>query len=319
MAKKGKKRIYFYYDDQLQVREVKWYRLRMTGKIGLSVVVILALLLVVNHLVNDVLGIEHDRLTSLMKENQVLQQQMALLTSQISQLQTNVDSIDRQGNVLRLMVDLPTIDQETRKAGTGGAVMQPVLPPVSDQTAQVLQTVSSSLSRLKSEMSVQEQSYRQIVRKAEYNKGYFAALPALKPMDGYYSKTGYGLRMHPVLGIFRTHNGLDIINDVGTPVYASGDGVVDVAGMNGGGYGNMIVLNHGYGYQSLYAHLSKILVREGQHVKRGDLIAKSGKTGLVSGPHLHYEIRHDGVSVNPVNFFFDDITARQYREQIASQ
>lgn len=318
MAKKGKKRIYFYYDDQLQVREVRWYHLRMIGKVGLSVIVVLAILLVVNHLINDVLGIEHDRLTSLMKENQVLQQQMVALTSQISQLQSNVDSIDRQGNVLRLMVDLPMIDQETRKAGTGGAVTEPILPSVSDQTGQVLQSVSASLSRLKSEMAVEEQSYRQIVRKTEYNKGYFAAIPALKPMDGYYSKSGYGLRMHPVLGIFRTHNGLDIINDVGTPVVASGDGVVEVAGLNGGGYGNMIVINHGYGYQSLYAHLSKILVREGQRVKRGDLIAKSGKTGLVSGPHLHYEVRHDGVSVNPVNFFFDDVTAQQYRAQVAT-
>jgi murein DD-endopeptidase MepM/ murein hydrolase activator NlpD len=319
MAKKGKKRIYFYYDDQLQVRQVTWYRLRMIGKVGLSVMIVLAVILVVNHLINDVLGIERDRMTSLMKENQVLQQQMTALTSQITQLQSNVDSIDRQGSVLRLMVDLPTIDQETKKAGTGGAVIQPILPTVSDQTTEVLQSVSTSLARLKSEMAVQEQSYRQIVRKAEYNKGYFAALPALKPMDGYYSKSGYGLRMHPVLGIFRTHEGLDIVNDVGTTIYAAGDGTVEVAGQSGGGYGTMIVINHGYGYQSLYAHLSKVLVREGQRIKRGDLIGKSGKTGLVSGPHLHYEVRHDGVCLNPVNFFFDNLTAQQYRAQVASR
>jgi hypothetical protein len=128
MARKGKKRIYFYYDDQLQVKEVRWYRLRMTGKIGLWVIIVLASFLAVNHLINDVLGIEHDRLTSLMKENQILQQQMISLTTQISQLQSDVDSIDRQGNVLRLMVDLPTIDQETRKAGTGGEASQPILP-----------------------------------------------------------------------------------------------------------------------------------------------------------------------------------------------
>jgi murein DD-endopeptidase MepM/ murein hydrolase activator NlpD len=179
--------------------------------------------------------------------------------------------------------------------------------------------VSTSLSRLKSEMAVQEQSYQQIVRKSEYNKGYFAALPALKPMDGFYSKSGYGLRMHPVLGIFRTHEGLDIVNDVGTPIYAAGDGTVEVAGQSGGGYGTMIVINHGYGYQSLYAHLSKVLVREGQRLKRGDLIGKSGKTGLVSGPHLHYEVRHDGICINPVNFFFDDLTPQQYRAQVASR
>jgi murein DD-endopeptidase MepM/ murein hydrolase activator NlpD len=94
---------------------------------------------------------------------------------------------------------------------------------------------------------------------------------------------------------------------------------VEVAGQSGGGYGTMIVINHGYGYQSLYAHLSKVLVREGQRIKRGDLIGKSGKTGLVSGPHLHYEVRHDGVCLNPVNFFFDNLTAQQYRAQVASR
>ncbi len=318
MGKRGKKRIFICDDDRLHLREVRWYRLRLAGGIVGSVVLILGLILVVNHFVNDVLGIEHDRVSMLLRENKMLQQQMAAIGSQMQKFQANIDSLGQQGNVLRLMVDLPTVDKETKTGGTGGALQAPVTQ-VSDQTSEVLSAVSSDLVRLKGEIAVQEQSYRQIVDKASFNKGFFAALPALKPMEGFYSRSGFGLRMHPVLGIFRTHEGLDIVNDVGTPVYAAGNGTVEMAGQSGGGYGIVVVINHGYGYQSLYAHLSKTFVREGQRVKRGDLIGKSGKTGLVTGPHLHYEVRHNGVAENPVNFFFDDITPLQYRSQIASR
>ena len=175
------------------------------------------------------------------------------------------------------------------------------------------------MERLSGEVNVQLESYRQIVKKSEFNEGYFAALPALKPMEGYYSTKGFGLRMHPIIGIFKTHEGLDIINDVGTPVVASGDGSIEMAGQSGGGYGNVVVINHGYGYQTLYAHLSRVSVHEGQRMKRGDLIAKSGRTGLVSGPHLHYEVRHNGKHENPADYFFNDVSARDYKLQVASK
>ncbi|MBI4811428.1 MAG: M23 family metallopeptidase, partial [Ignavibacteriales bacterium] len=164
-----------------------------------------------------------------------------------------------------------------------------------------------------------EQSYAQVVEKYEFNKNYFTSLPALKPMQGYYSKKAFGVRLHPVLGINKTHEGLDIVNDVGTPVVATGDGIVQMAGHSGSGYGLIVVVNHGYGYQTVYAHLSKILVREGQRLKRGDLIAKSGKSGLVSGPHLHYEVRHNGICKNPMDYFFDDISVEEYRKQLVKR
>lgn len=319
MSKKGKNKIYFYYDDKLQVHELKRYRLRMAGSVILSLVAVVGILLLINHFANDMLGIEHDKMSSLVKENQMLQQQLSTLTAEVQQLKSSVDTVYKQGDVLRLMVDLPELDKDTKIAGVGGAVL-PVAPgSFSDDASDMLQTVMTDLAHLKGQMAIQEQSYQQIVRKTELNKGFFSALPALKPMEGYYSPTGFGLRMHPLLGIFRIHQGLDIINDVGTPVYASGDGTIEIAGQSNSGYGTMIVINHGYGYQSLYAHLSKALVREGQHVRRGDLIARSGRTGLVTGPHLHYEVRHNGVSENPVNFFFDDIKPQEYRTQIASR
>lgn len=122
------------------------------------------------------------------------------------------------------------------------------------------------------------------------------------------------MRLHPILDIYRKHEGLDIANDQGTPVYATADGAVELSGRHGG-YGFMIQINHGYGYKTLYAHLSKVLVRDGEQVRRGEVIGRSGNTGLSSGPHLHYEVKINGISQNPTDYFFDDITQEEYRAQ----
>jgi murein DD-endopeptidase MepM/ murein hydrolase activator NlpD len=147
---------------------------------------------------------------------------------------------------------------------------------------------------------------------------FFQHLPAIKPMSGHYSVNGFGMRIHPVLNVYRMHAGVDIIADVGTRIYAAADGVVRYAGRTRGGYGEVVEINHGYGYTSLYAHLSKSLVRPGKTVRRGELIAMSGRSGLVSGPHLHYEVRRNGAMQNPVDYFFDDVDAARYRVQLAS-
>jgi murein DD-endopeptidase MepM/ murein hydrolase activator NlpD len=136
-------------------------------------------------------------------------------------------------------------------------------------------------------------------------------------MAGHYTVGGFGMRLHPILHVYRMHSGVDIINDPGVDVYASGNGVVHFAGRSQGGLGVLVQLQHGYGYTSLYAHLSQVLVRSGQTVKRGELIGKCGRTGLASGPHLHYEVRRNGVSQNPVDYFFDDIDAARYRTMLA--
>lgn len=319
MALNSDKKIVFYSDSTLQLREIKWFRLKMAGLIAGIIVFVLSLLLIANHFVYDFIGLQYTQVKALTRENERLKTELAGLSSQVKMLEPVLDKLDREGNRLRLLVDLPAVDEETRAGGTGGAVTEPVGQAISGEAGSALHTTSRLLQQLSSEIKVQEQSYEQIVRKYEYNRAFFSALPALKPMDGYYSTKEFGLRMHPVLGIFKTHTGLDIVADVGTPVSAAGDGVVTMAGQSGGGYGTLIVINHGYGYQSLYAHLSAVMVRDGQRVKRGDIIARSGRTGLVSGPHLHYEVRYKGVCQNPMNYFFDDVPAQEYRKQIASR
>jgi len=315
---KGLKK-YYTADERLNIREVKWFRTKLFGLVLTFVTLSLALILAVNHLTHDVLGLGYNKMAMLTEENRTLQSQVESLTDQMKKLNVTLDQLSRQGNDLRLMVDLPRVDDDVRAGGVGGAVAEPQFGVTSDRTSEILAASMKTLQRLNAEINVQQQSYAEIVERSRFNKECFAAMPALKPMEGQYSSNGFGLRMHPVLGIFKTHEGLDIINDAGTPVYAAGNGNIVMAGQSGGGYGIAVAINHGFGYQSLYAHLSKVVVREGQRVKRGDLIAYSGRTGLVTGPHLHYEVRYKGVCRNPVDFFFDDVNAQSYLEGIASR
>jgi len=216
------------------------------------------------------------------------------------------------------LVDLGKIDGDTKQAAVGGALSSASFPFLTPETGALLASSSDLLSRLEREVELQKKSYEEIAKRYEYNKTFFMHLPAIKPCAGEYSLRGYGMRIHPVLGVWRMHEGLDIITDVGTPVYATGDGTVSFAGRTASGYGAVVEIDHGYGYTTLYAHLSQVRVRSGQKVKRGELIARSGRSGLVSGPHLHYEVRLNGRKLNPVDFFFDDIDAARYRAQLAS-
>ncbi|MBI5475527.1 MAG: M23 family metallopeptidase [Ignavibacteriales bacterium] len=314
------KHITFYFSDKrLQIREIKWFRTKLFSFVATTVTIGLLLILSINYIFNNFIGIGTSKTKALMKENQLLQQQLVLMERKMNELQSTVNQIADEGDRLRLMVDLPSLDKETRSAGTGGAIVESEFDISSDNTSLLLQSAHELMNRLQSEANVQKHSYEQVVKQSEFNKSYFASMPAIKPMPGFYSRQEFGIRIHPVLGIKKPHEGLDIVNDVGTPISATGDGTVQMVGHSGGGFGNVIVINHGFGYQSVYAHLSKILVREGQHIKRGDLIAKSGRTGLVSGPHLHYEVRRNGICQNPMDYFFDDVTVQEYRKQIAEE
>lgn len=312
------KKTYYSSDDNFRFREIRWFRLKLAGFILGSIVIVLATVVAVNDFYYDVLGMGYNEMTTLKRDNLYLQDKINQLIGQSRTLQAQLDQLHNQGNDLRRLVDLPTIDGETKEAGTGGSLSPAGAGFVSQSVADLLSNAGELTSKLQGELAVQRQNYSEIMRKYEKNRDFFAALPALKPMDGAYSRTGFGMRLHPVLGVVKPHEGLDIINDVGTPVYASGEGIVEFAGHSGGGLGNLVIINHGFGYQTLYAHLSAVNVREGQRVKRGDTIAKSGKSGLVSGPHLHYEVHYRGVRQNPVDYFMDDVSPGSYKDQVAA-
>ena len=316
--KRALRREHYYLDEGQNLHLVKRLHLKWSlASLGVLAIGVTAIYFA-NDLAGDLLGLGYGGQAGMKRENQVLKERVLTLDTRVGELETSMNHLNAQGNQLRLLVDLPKLDEAAASAGTGGAAAQPLSDVISDNGTEHLQSAASTLEKMVAELKVQEQSYLQIERKYQYNKSYFAALPALKPMDGFYSAHDFGIRMHPVLGIMRTHEGIDIVNDVGTPVVAAADGVVDMAGQSGGGYGITLILSHGYGYQTLYAHLSKVLVRAGAHVVRGEVIAKSGRTGLVSGPHLHYEVRFNGICKNPADYFLDDLKASEYRAQLAA-
>lgn len=315
---KSKARFFYLSQRDLEYQEIRWFRAKLSSLLIFLTAISLFSLLAVNHYYYDFLGLGYSRVQTLVTENEALKHQLAMMTGQLKHIAGALDRLYDRNNELRLLVDLPRIDEDTRRAGVGGREQSFDVAVASPDARQILASSSVLLGKVSREIQLQRQSYEEIVRRYEDNKEFFARIPALKPMEGYYAVSGFGRRMHPVLGIYKTHDGLDIINDVGTPVYATGDGVVDYAARSGGGYGIVIVINHGYGYQTLYAHLSKVLVRAGQNVKRGDMIARSGRTGLVSGPHLHYEVRYRGMKLNPVDFFLDDIKPGTYKSMVSA-
>jgi murein DD-endopeptidase MepM/ murein hydrolase activator NlpD len=314
MFKRKRQISFFYLDNLLEMKQIRGFRLKVIAAIIGGVLLCLGTLLAINFIYYNFLGLGHARLESLMEENRILHDRLADMTGKYQNLEQVVNDLNTQGDQLRLLVDLPKLDEETKNAGIGGNMYDNKILSTSGSTSDLFRNTEKLMSELTGQVSVQKQSYSEILQKAKFNEGFFKAIPAIKPMDGYYSTQGFGVRIHPILGTRKVHLGLDIVNDVGTPVYSAGDGVVHMAGQSGGGLGVAIIINHGYGYQTVYAHLSKVFVHAGQKVRRGDMIAKSGKSGLVTGPHLHYEVRKNGVSQNPMDYFFDDVRAEDYRK-----
>lgn len=306
-------KFYYYSSETLKFVEAKWAKTKLAvASLAIGTVLVLGVI-EINQYYDDVLGLDFGRASVLASENSILREQLSLLSTKLSTLEQQLSGVNERGNEIRMLVDLPKIDEDTRRAGTGGTDDR-VDYGTSADVNQFLRDLHSVAERAGRELQLQSHSYEEILQRYENNKVRFAHLPAVKPMDGYYATNGFGSRLHPVLRIIKPHEGLDIANDVGTPVFATADGVVEFGGHTGGGYGNLVEINHGYGYTTAYAHLSKVLVREGQKVKRGDLIARSGRTGLVTGPHLHYEVRFNGIRQNPIDYFFDDVNYQEYKD-----
>jgi murein DD-endopeptidase MepM/ murein hydrolase activator NlpD len=314
----GTKRFFVFSSSSLDLREVRFFKTKLLGSGVVLGACIVGLLLLINHLSNDVLGIGYDRISALATENRFLKDQIRGLSQQMAGIEKTLDRLAAKGNDLRIATDLTALDEDTRTAAVGGIPEPAMNAFLTGEAATILSDAQKMIEKLSREVKLQQTSYEEITHRMEHNKEFFAHLPAVKPMAGPYSVHGFGMRVHPVLGVYRMHTGVDIIGDVGNSIYAAGDGTVRFAGRTQGGYGVVVEINHGYGYSTLYAHCSSVLVRPGRVVKRGELIAKSGRSGLVSGPHLHYEVRRNGTRLNPVDYFFDDVDAARYRTLLAN-
>jgi len=176
-------------------------------------------------------------------------------------------------------------------------------------------SIRTTLSNLNSRINTQQKSYKELAEMMKTKEKILAATPAIQPVnnkDLNRVASGFGFRVDPIYKTVKMHAGLDFSAPQGTPIYATADGVAKVAGFSRGGYGNHVIINHGYGYETLYGHMSKIKIKAGQRVKRGEVIGYVGSTGKSTGPHLHYEVHKNGQKIDPVYFFYNDLSPDQY-------
>ena len=222
---------------------------------------------------------------------------------------------NRDNNIYRIYFNTTPISEEERKAGFGGVNRYKDL--LGYNNSELIENTTKRVDILTKELVIQSKSLDDIVVLAKQKEKLLAAIPAIQPVkneDLKHMASGYGYRSDPFTKIKKFHYGMDFTSKTGTPIYATGDGVVYKADASLSGYGNHIEINHGYGYKTLYAHLSKYNCKPGQKVKRGDLIGYVGSTGRSQAPHLHYEVLKDGVHVNPLNFYYGSISAKEYLE-----
>lgn len=265
-------------------------------------------------LINDYINPD-SKLESLRSENKELIKNINYLLSQYKQMGENIDSLAKTNKVLRLAANLPSNSDDYNELGTGGRLFDEFLANNSSDVNRLIGTLNSFASQLKAKVQFEKSNFKEIEKTLALNEKLNKSLPAIRPTtEGLYSDD-FGMRMHPVLHFMRMHNGMDILTDVGTKVYVTGAGIVDFVGFREG-YGLTVEVNHGFGYRTLYGHLSQTKVNEGQKVTRGDLIALSGNSGtLSSGPHVHYEVRHNGIALNPLNFMYDNITVFDLKKE----
>ena len=253
---------------------------------------------------------------NLQAENKRLKLQYGLMTKQLETMLKVMDKMaDRDDNFYRVMLQLDPMSTATRLSGLTYEQVEDQLSKQSDSW--LIDQLSKKMNLLETRIYTQLQSFDQLQEALENQQDRLAHIPSVLPINiaDYTMSSGYGYRVDPIYGAAKFHEGLDFAAPNGTEVFATGDGKVQEAGREAG-YGNMVEIDHGYNYHTRYAHLSEINVKEGDYVKRGQLIGKVGSTGKSTGPHLHYEVRYKDIPQNPVNFYFMDLTPEEYFEMI---
>ncbi|MDQ3555982.1 MAG: M23 family metallopeptidase [Gemmatimonadota bacterium] len=246
----------------------------------------------------------------LKKENLLLAAEVDQMRSEMEQLGESLETLSAKDQKFRVISGLPELDSDVLRVGVGGpgsagteARSLGVLNPA---VGERVRSTSSDLGTLMRRANLLHSSMDEALRALHENTERVAATPSIAPSTGYLSSLFSNNRRHPVLRITRPHKGIDIAAPVGQPILAPAKGVVRFSGHKPGGYGNVVEIDHGFGYVTRFAHASRLLVRTGERVKRGEVIAEVGATGLVSGPHLHYEVEVSGKSVDPLNFILAD-------------
>ena len=250
-------------------------------------------------------------------ENSRLQAQYDVLSHRLDEALTVMKDLQqRDDNLYRVMLQADPIADPVRRASYGGTNRYEELMDLAN--ADLVVNTTQKMDMLDRQLYIQSQSFDEVVKLCKENDEKLKCIPAIQPVankDLKYTASGYGLRIDPIYNTTKFHEGMDFSANIGTPVYATGNGVVTKAGWQSG-YGKIIKIDHGYGYETWYAHLNDMDVRVGQKVVRGQVIGEVGNTGKSTGPHLHYEVHVKGRVVNPVNYYFMDLSAEDYDKMI---
>jgi murein DD-endopeptidase MepM/ murein hydrolase activator NlpD len=227
------------------------------------------------------------------------------------------DLQDRDDNIYRTIFEAEPVHSSIREAGVGGTDNYANIEE--SENAEMVINVKKRLDKIMKKIYVQSVSYDEIIKLAKSKEEMLASIPAIQPISNKDLKragSGWGYRIHPIYKIRKFHEGMDFTAPTGTDIYSTGDGVVEEAESSLRGYGNKIIINHGFGYRTLYGHMNSFKVKVGQKVKRGDVIGTVGNTGLSTAPHCHYEVSINGTKVNPINYYFNDLTPTEYEKMI---
>lgn len=312
-------KIKYYYDTET----CKYERVRTTtGDLVLNILGVscITLLLAVGLLLLYMSYFESPK--ELIQRNEITE-----LEFYYENLQREVDKLNviladmehRDDNIYRVVLGAEPIESAIRAAGVGGMDRYAEIKDKPIVHKDLIVALHESVDKLRRKVYIESKSQDEIVKLAEDKQKLYAAIPAIQPIANkelLALASGFGMRIHPVYKVKKMHAGIDFAAVIGTPIYATADGVVDVVQVSFSGYGKMVELDHGFGYRTRYAHMHGFAVHPGQRIKRGELIGYVGDTGLSTAPHLHYEVMINRQQVNPVHYFFNDLNATEYEKII---
>jgi len=247
-------------------------------------------------------------------QNERLKDQYVQLDDKLKVIQQQMTELEkRDNNVYRSIFEAKPIPDSARAEALDK--QQEVVKVEGMGSTQLLNSIYNSMNNLSSRIAAQKKSYAELDNLVNNKEKLLASTPAIQPVsnkDLIRIASGFGYRIDPIYKTVKFHPGLDFTAPQGTPIYATADGVVSMAGFSAGGYGIHVIIDHGYGYETLYGHMVRAKARAGQHVKRGDLIGYVGSTGKSTGPHCHYEVHKNGQKLDPVYFFYNDLSPQQF-------
>ena len=263
--------------------------------------------------------IDSPKEVALKKENADLLAEYNILNKELDKLSNVIVELEkRDDNIYRVIFEAEPIDKAIRHAGSGGSGRYATLKGLTN--SDILIKTNQKLDKLTKAAYIQSKSYDEVEDMLKNKISMLASIPAILPVSLKNNKvrktSGFGYRIHPIYKTNKFHAGIDFAGPIGTAIYATGNGRIAFAG-NNAGFGKNIIIDHGYSYKTVYAHMSAFTVKKGQKVKRGDIIGFIGNTGRTSGPHCHYEVHKNNIPVNPINYFFNDLTPDEYEELVS--